>query len=95
MKALGPIDFTTKTTSFQWQNEQVSLQGIMDGQLEAISSSQLKRLHGPHAIYEFYHLQISTPSTSLDLDYSSLYLTVIPLINYSNFFSIKTLSSLQ
>lgn len=60
IKTVGPIItyYSELTMSFQWQNAQISLHGIKDGQLESISSSQLKCMHVTQAIAEFYQLHI-------------------------------------
>lgn len=68
------------------------LHGIIDGQLESISSSQLKHMHATHAIAEFYQLHMCTASPSLNLDYSSLNQAVISLIKHFEFLFYENLS---
>lgn len=63
---------------FQLHGKQVSLQGVTDGHLAAMSSSQLNLMQATHAIAKFYHLQMSTPTLSSNSDYYNLYPVVLP-----------------
>lgn len=66
LKTLGPIitDYATLSMEFQCNCIQVSLRGINEGNLGAITSSQLKRIQATNAIPKLYHLQMSTTTSS-------------------------------
>lgn len=85
MKTLGPIttDYSKLTMTFQWQYKQVPLHGFIDGQLEVISSSQLKRTNARYAKGVISYM--STTSSSSDFDHSSLHPAVIPLTRQFEF----------
>lgn len=81
LKTLGPIaiDYTTLSMQFQWNGNHVVIEGINDSTLEAITSSQLKLMQATNAIAEFYHLQLTTTTSSQD-DFSTIHLVVLPLL---------------
>lgn len=60
------------------------------GNLESISSSQIKRMQAANAITEFNLLQTSTTNSSLPVDSSTIHPAVLPLLQQFDFLCHET-----